>query len=259
MLLFLLDFIWIIFPFLTNGKLFTRFFTFKKKEIKIIWSFCLYLCPLIIYLINHVRSRYVMQYSVYTLLLLALLIDRFVLRLGHSLGRQYLKWGTIIVCALSILTSFGFGKFLSHNLRGLIRYSDSLQETLTAEHGHLGMRAAGFWLRDHIEDPSDIVVIGHRKVEVALFYAHGKDFPTKEFTRIDSDEITLPEAATLVNNPEIDYLLLDSYFIDKMPGLEPLWENPGLAQEYGLTLLHQDDEGLFQIYAGEDDDASLSP
>ncbi|MBA7554691.1 hypothetical protein ES705_47322 [subsurface metagenome] len=60
--------------------------------------------------------------------------------------------------------------------------------------------------------------------------------------------MALEEVAALVSSGEADYLLLDNHYIHTRPQLIPLWNNPSLAQNYGLILIHSDSGRLFQVY-----------
>ncbi|MDO9128245.1 MAG: hypothetical protein Q7U34_00110, partial [Anaerolineales bacterium] len=118
---------------------------------------------------------------------------------------------------------------------------------LTDSHGHLGLRAAGFWLQEHVQNINDLTIITPSKGVVALFYASGKKGPKGKNIRI-TPNMTLQEVTALVSSGEADYLLLDNWYVHTRQQLMPLWDNPGLAQGYGLFLVYRDTDGLFQVY-----------
>ncbi len=234
--------LWFVFPFLSTRKLFPKF-RLDSRSIRIVLSFIVFLSPLIVLLIAFMCDRYLLPYSLFILILLAFFIIRFLERILESLERKWFSYGLILICIVSLLSLSGYVPIPRIP-------SPSLYRTLTARHGHLGLRAAGFWLRDQDQNLDNLTIIAPQKGEVALFYASGKKEPRGRAMAIPPN-MTLEEVAALVSTAEVDYLLLDSHYINTRPQLIPLWNNPSLASEYGLFLVHTDSDELFQIYSSE--------
>ena len=217
----------------------------NSRKVRILTAFAIFFSPAVPHLlVSALASRYLMQYSVYVLIAAAYVSTRLLEKIMAFTASNQFKGWLIVVCLLSVVVSLDIS-------------TPSLRESLTARHGHLGLRAAGFWLRDNVDDADDLSIIAPRKGAVALFYASDKNFPKGRIQDIDS-AMTIGEIGALVNKNDIehldiDYLLLDNLYAHTLPQLEPLWDNPALAQEVGLTLLHRDSNNLFQIYAGNND------
>jgi len=91
---------------------------------------------------------------------------------------------------------------------------------------------------------------------VALFYASGKQFDMGNSIDINTDmppEMALEEIGTLLNRGGIDYMVLDDVYTLLKGPLVALWNNPDLVQIHGVSLLHRDSTGRFQIYVGNSD------
>lgn len=228
-----LAFLWFIFPFFSTRKLFAKL-KLDFRNIRIALSFIIFLSPLSIWLIFFPYARYLLPYSLFILFLLSFLMVRFF----ESLEIKGLSQGIILVCAVSLIS------LLSYVLP--VPYP-SLYKTLTTRHAHLALRAAGFFLQDHVQNLENLTIIDPRKGYVALFYASGKKEPRGKDITIPPN-MTLEEVAILVTTGKADYLLLDNHYIHTRPQLIPLWNNPSLAQEYGLFPVYIDTDGLFQIY-----------
>ena len=226
----------IIIPFLSPKKLFIRPRPGSRK-LRLVLSFGIFSSPVLLLLLvtSRLDSRYLMPYFVYILIAVAFLTVRFLERLLESFGRKPTDMWVILLCLISLVISLGFG-------------SPTLSEALTARHAHLGLRAAGLWLQDNVQNPDDLSIIAPRKSAIALLYASGKNFSvgsSRDFYPLD---MSLEAIGDLVNAGEINYLLLDNYYASFLPQLTPLWNDPEMAHEYGLSLLHQDSSELFQIY-----------
>ena len=231
-----LTLLWGIFPLLSTKKLFTRLRPGARK-IRILLSLAVFSSPALLHLAipERLDSRLLMQYSIYLLIGIAFLCIRFLEKIQTSWGRQYSDAWVILICLVSIVASLGFG-------------SPTLIDALTETHGHLGLRSAGLWLSEHAQNPEALSIIATRKGEVALFYASNKTFSVGRSQDLTSD-MTLEQIGDLMSARAIDYLLLDNHYVNDLPNLMPLWENPTLARYFGLSLVYRDDDDLFQIYS----------
>ena len=231
----------IIFPFLSTKKLFTQPRPGSRK-LRLVLSFGIFLSPVLLLLsvTSRLDNRYLMPYSIYILIASAFFIVSFLERLLVSFGVKSSDIWVILLGLFSVAISAGFG-------------SPTLPEVMRSRHAHLGLRAAGLWLQDNVHDPDDLSIIAPRKSEVALFYASGKMFSIGSSRNVVPLDMSIATIGTLVNTGEINYLLLDNHYVHALPQLEPLWNNPGMAHEFGLSLLHRDSSDLFQIYTEKKD------
>jgi len=212
------------------------------RTLLILLSLAFFSSPVLLHLVVHARLdiRLLMQYSVYLLIVIAYLISHFLGKMLSSLKVQNTDAWVIFVCLVSILASLVFG-------------SPNLGEVLSASHAHLGIRAAGLWLSEHVQNPEDMTIVASRKGQVALFYANKKSFSLGRIQDVSAD-MTQEEISELLNTEigykKYDYLVLDNHYIGGLPQLHSLWDNPDLAHSLGLSLIHRDSADLFQIYAG---------
>jgi 4-amino-4-deoxy-L-arabinose transferase-like glycosyltransferase len=227
--------LWAIFPFLATRKLFTQLYLSSRK-LCLLLAFAVFSSPALIHLsISALHSnRWQLQYSVFILIAIAFFTVRFLERILESMGSRHFNVGVALICLLTLAASLGMG-------------SPTLYEALTTPHAHLGLRAAGLWLHENVQDPANLDIIAPRKGAVALFYASGKNF---SMGNSQNASMPLQEIGDLLNTGEVDYLLLDNHYVHSMPQLEALWNDPDLAQDVGLSLLYSDSSDLFQIYTG---------
>ena len=191
-------------------------------------------------------ERWLMQYSIYLLIFIACLTASFLESILKALKWKHIEIWVILLCLITVAASFGLT-------------SPTLFSTLANQHCHLGLRAAGFWIKDHEQEPTDIKIMAPGKGPVALFYANGGNFAMGNRLRMNSMSIetdipleeTLKNIGEVLNSGGVDYLVLDNCYTHTKGDLWRLWDNPDLAQIYGYSLLHQDSDGLFQIYIGD--------
>lgn len=233
-----LAFLWLLYPFIATKKLFSRRLPPDSRPLRLLLALTIFASPLLPLLVSFDRTalRYYLSDFIYILMPVAFLIVRLLTRILESVGKtRFLDFGIVLICIGSLVVSLNFGQ-------------PNLWEAVTTRHAHTGLRAAGLWLRDNVPHPDDISILSPRKGQVALFYASGEQFSV-EYSDIPITW-TLDEISALVNTADFDYLVLDNHYVHQQPHLEALWNNPGLATENGLLLLHGDPEGRFQIYAG---------
>ncbi len=225
--------LWVMSPyFLKWQKL--NWHKIDSRKLSLIIALVIFSSPAILHLLDSkLHSRYLMQYAIYYLILAAFLSERlFKVILNRLQKFQSDLWMIIFcLCTLPVFVTLG---------------SPNLIDVFTQSHGHLKLRAAGIWIADNIDEPHEIGIIAPRKAEVAVFYARGKEFPDKISKNIDS--LTLGEIANYLITEKDTYLVLEPFYLHNAPQLEPLWENPGLADAYGLTLLVQDHGNRYKIF-----------
>lgn len=233
--------VWAVYPLISTKRLVSGL-RIDTRTLLILLSLAFFSSPVLLHLVVHARLdiRLLMQYSVYLLIVIAYLISHFLGKMLSSLKVQNTDAWVIFVCLVSILASLVFG-------------SPNLGEVLSASHAHLGIRAAGLWLSEHVQNPEDMTIVASRKGQVALFYANKKSFSLGRIQDVSAD-MTQEEISELLNTEigykKYDYLVLDNHYIGGLPQLHSLWDNPDLAHSLGLSLIHRDSADLFQIYAG---------
>lgn len=234
--------IWFVSPFFSTNRLFFGL-QLDARNLKIWLSLAVFSSSVLLHLIIPARLdiRLLMQYSIYLLIVIAFLISQFLGRILDSWRTKNQDTWVVFICLVSILASLVFG-------------SPTLGEVLSASHAHLGIRAAGLWLSENVQNSESLAIVSARKGQVALFYANKKTFALGRSQDVSAD-MTLAEIGDLLNSEigyqRYDYLLLDNHYIAGLPLLQPLWENPDLAHSAGLSLIHRDNADFFQIYAGE--------
>jgi 4-amino-4-deoxy-L-arabinose transferase-like glycosyltransferase len=236
-----LGFLWLLFPFLSNRRLLPNM-KLNTWSIRVVLSFVIFLSPLLAILIFFITSRFLLPYLVLFFILLAFLIERFLVKLLESVNRNYFVKGVAIICLISLFSMSGYMPF---------SFAPSLYATLRTHHGHLGLRAAGFWLRNNVQINDALTIITPRKGSVVLFYASGKREPIGRSEFLFPD-MTLEEVSNVVTSGQADYLILDNHFISTRPQLLPIWNNPNIAKVYGLKLVYSNPE-LCQIYSKSGD------
>jgi len=233
--------LWGVFPFLSKNSLNISLY-FVPRKLKKLLAFAIFASPIILHamLPNRYDNRYVMAYSVFVIIGASVLSVKFLDTMFGSWGRDNSDIGLLLLCFLALIASLFFG-------------SPTLPQVLTEPHDHRGLRAAGIWLSDHVQEPQNLNIITTKKGAVILFYASGKTF---EMGRsLSGTSLTLEEISSLIKSREYDYLVLEPQYIAASGKLLSLWDNPELAQGYGLFLLYKDSSGLFQVYAG----SSITP
>jgi len=104
------------------------------------------------------------------------------------------------------------------------------------------------WFADHVPDPETVTILAVNKSPLVSFYASGKTFSMGKSADVGSR--TPQEIVALLEAGASYYLVLDSYYIFESPQLLPLWNDPSLADNFGLSLVEQDSHHRYQIYQG---------
>lgn len=130
----------------------------------------------------------------------------------------------------------------------LVSYT-TLPEALTWRSANFGLRAAGLWLERHYPGNIDQITIMARRGPVILFYANGRNKEPKGTVAVFPKNFQLRRIAKKMKQENIEYLILDYTYIKGRENFLPLWQNPDLARELGLKLVHIDPNGLFQVYS----------
>lgn len=226
--------LWGVFPFLSKKKLNISLY-FIPQNLKKLLALAVFASPIILHamLPNRYDNRYVMAYSAFVIIGASVLSVKFLDTMLESWGRDQSDVGLLLFCLLALIASLFFG-------------SPTLPQVLTEPHAHRGLRAAGIWLNEHMQDPQNLDIITTKKGDVLSFYAGGKTFEMGQ--SISGFSLPLEEISGLLNSGEFDYLVLEPFYIEGSEELLDLWNNPELAQEHGLSLQYQDTNGLFQIY-----------
>jgi hypothetical protein len=207
----------------------------KKDGIRVLICFLVFISPLFVLPFIHVTERYLIPYVIFLILLMSFGIVEFSKKLSIRLSKTFKNENRIkylsIILIVALLFCINFPSFAG---------------AVTAEHGHLALREAGFWLGDNTENIKDIKILCPRKGHVALFYAGGYEGKWGESESISPD-LKLEEVSQYMSKEGFDYLLLDNHYIKTREVFLPLWDNPALCKDLNLTLIHQT-EGVFQIY-----------
>jgi hypothetical protein len=208
----------------------------KKDGIRVLICFLVFISPLFVLPFIHVTERYLIPYVIFLIILMSFGIVEFskklAIRLSKTFKNEERTKCLFIILIVALLFSINIPSFAG---------------AVTAEHGHLALREAGFWLDDNTENIEDIKILCPRKGHVALFYAGGYERKWGESETISPD-LKLEEVSQYMSKGRFDYLLLDNHYIKTREEFLPLWDNPALCKELNLTLIHQK-EGIFQVYA----------
>ncbi len=226
--------LWVMSPnFLKWQKL--NWHKVDSRKLSLIIGLVIFSSPAILHLLDSkLHSRYLMQYAIYFLIIAAFFSARLfqMILKRRQMDKSDLWMIVFCLCSLPLFAKLG---------------TPTLIEVFTQPHGHLKLRAAGYWIAENVDEPHEIEIIAPRKAEVAMFYARGKEFPTEISERIAS--LTLAEIATYINSKKDTYLVLEPLYLSNVPQLLPLWEDPGLAEKHGLTLLVHDSSNRYKIFA----------
>jgi 4-amino-4-deoxy-L-arabinose transferase-like glycosyltransferase len=117
----------------------------------------------------------------------------------------------------------------------------------TAFTGYIHLREAkdvGTWVYEHTENPKEAYIIAPGKANLVAYYAAGRE--EQDFAWMPQ-EMTAAELRAAMQKGEYDYLVIEESYRGYNAAALALWNDPALAEEYGLTLLHQEDR--FQVYA----------
>ena len=222
--------------FLKTGRL--RFgVEFFRRNGRITLAFLIFLSPVPVLLFFFLQDRFLLPYAALILILLAAMIDHMLTSLDSKLTIGNVRYGLIAVCAISLLSVSGVVSFLP---------LPSLYETVTRKHNHFAIREAGLWIAENDGNGEEVTTISPRKGGVLLFYAVGKVEPQSLAKSIEPD-MALEEVAQFVADNEFDYFVLDNFYLDTREQVLPLWNDPDMAVDFGIQLLHHE-PGVFQVY-----------
>jgi len=233
----ILGIIWLVFPFLSAKRLTVRGF-FGSRNKRIVISIMVFSSPVILHLSvpSSLEERFLMQYSIFLLITLASLSIFFLKGILESRKKSLSHLQIVFIGLLSVVIPIYFG-------------TNSVRAVLETPHPHQGLREAGVWLAKNIHQTDDLVILSPRKGQIALFYASGKKPSFGKSIRINPD-LSLQSVISRVNKKQVNYLLLDNHYVYWTPNMKPLWENPDLADYFGLELVFSDRDNYFQIYEG---------
>ena len=219
--------------------------TISSKTMRVVMGFGMFIAPISApILTNLVDLRYMMQYAGFLLILAAVLMAKLL----ASLIPQYQRHAIAILCGISGMAALGvFEK--EPNVLTPFRDYMTLMNVFHDGYGQ-GMRTAGIWLAQTSPyDLAQIKIIAPRKAKLILFYAHGRNQePTGKAFSIPA-HFTLADVVAIMEKEQIDYFILDRSNTPTRENLLPLWEHPENAENWQLTLVYQQPENLFQVYA----------
>ena len=215
------------------------------RGVRLAGAFLVFTSPLAGLLIFYITDRFLLGYTLFSLMLLAALNVR-LLEMLLPPRRQAL--GLALVGLAGCLSVSGLGQALLPGLPRVLRPPLALSEALAERHANAGVRAAGLWLARREMSKGDFVVAGVKKLETFIFYAKGQDPEARlEVATITSSQ-SLEEAARVVTQGRADFLLLDQHYVRDYPAMLRLWQDPGLAPGLGLSLWHADPAGRFMLF-----------
>ena len=215
--------------------------------IKLLPLFFAYFSIAAVYLTTNLMYRYFLPYMMYIIILLSILTALITEKLFLRLNIKPYWVGFVIVGVLygfsltQIGTSYLAEKFSLPNMI-------SIPQAMQIKHLNLGARAAGLWMRDNLSIDKDIFIASSKNTQngcyLILFQVFHRKFPIQGrcVSAYNQEQIQLFLQAGG------DYYILDNDSINYVNDIYPLWENPNLAEHYGLALVYQDDLRTFQIY-----------
>jgi hypothetical protein len=221
----------------------------RREAILIGLCFSIFLSPLFVLPFFILSPRYLVPYTPFLLILLAFAMDTIMSKLVRNLNQVHYNFGFSIISLVILMIASGMVRiFPARKDVGVL--SRTIVGLLSTPDEGLAGREAGFWLRDNVPINDKLRIITPRMDLPILFYA----FDMKEFQgsaiRI-GNETSITDVAAIVRSPQADYLILDSYYVYWLPKMVPLWDDPSIANQYGLKLLYEK-PGVFQVYIEND-------
>jgi len=218
-----------------------------QRDRLILFALGIFFMPCFAYLFRLLMYRYLLPYMVYFLIFIALwlttLMDKMRIKLALSSSLPIF----IFICITWFFAISQTGTTFLANVTSSSNMS-SLPQAFQIQHVNLGIRAAGLWLRDHVDMRKD-PLLGTSKntqngCQLILFQAIGKEFPVhgRCVTAFNLEKI---ERFAQENG---DYFILDNDSVKYFPELASIWKEPNMMVSYGFKPFYQDPEGLFQIY-----------
>jgi len=204
-------------------------------KIKYIIALIVYSCPIIFKFFGLYHSNYsMMQYLIFLYILLGFIAVNLFDKMHVAMDEINLDVWFLCLCLAPILFSFKMGKI-------------DLFSVMTNSHGNQGLRAAGMWLRDNVENPEGIDIAAPKKGEIVLFYSNGKSVSMGD--SVDIGQInTRSEIIKVLEYYDLDYLINYERHSGKNPILRKLSEEPTFGADLGLRVIHYDKENNLQIF-----------
>jgi 4-amino-4-deoxy-L-arabinose transferase-like glycosyltransferase len=216
------------------------------RTFNIFTSLFVFASPIIVLLMYWQFERFYLPYYPYFILLFSTLTNRLV---------------DIIPVRSKTLWAISGAVFFAQLLLPLpgIPYKPELPMYLKsrAMNKYWGTRAAGEWLATHCKDVEQLSFAGtsnYRNMRTIAFMASGKNIRFEDetdirFTLIHNKKPDIPSIIKkLLDSGETDVLVLDDFTISFATAMQPIWNNPKLASDFGLVMIHQDPDYTFQIY-----------
>jgi len=199
-------------------------FGWQSRSYKVAAALALFFSPVVVYPLFFLDYRFFLAYSPLLLLPVAYLIT-------HMWNALPIRRGVWVLAALASLL------FLVYAFIPVFEEA-SLDFVLTEEPWLDGSREAGLWLHQNTPTMQGATLTGPGKPNVISFFANGKREPLNAW-------YFLPADAPLTEI-EAEYLVVEYNYRALNAAVWQVWDNPPLAADYGLRLLHQ--EALFQVY-----------
>ena len=204
-------------------------FPADERRVRIGMAFLIFLTPVPVYLLYFVTYRFMLPYSLLLLVLVSVLIH--ALLPTRNLALQ------VGVAASSLLVLFS----------PLPLYqSIALDEVLQPPPDSDKSRYIGNWLHNNL-DLDEKTIMGIGKLHVISFYASGRQPLVNDYVEVPS-QIHLSDLARMMSAEDVDYLILEATYMRARPQLQPLWDEPQTARSMGLSVIHVDPAGEFQVY-----------
>lgn len=192
----------------------------------------LFFLPILSYPFFYIEYRFFLAQSLILFLPLAYFVGRCGAALVPTLPPKPLFVALcLLICPLYFYSLVPFFK------------DASLDTAFNADWPLKQSKQAGQWLYEHAENPTQARVIGPGKINVIAYYvAGGEEHPFDWMSR----SMTAAELCEDMLAGRYDYLIMEQSYRAFNPALFQLWQQPDLAPQYGLVLLHQTDK--FQVY-----------
>jgi hypothetical protein len=207
--------------------------------------FGVFIAPLSLLWFFYVTDRFLLPYLVISIILFGIATHYTI---SNIWGRREL-WA-VTMAMLSLIVALGIWptQWAARTVWG--GHYNSLRNVINERHGSTGFVQAGRWLRKHSTDTKDMALLGPRKVHVVLTFAGDLSRPLNvtsgKYRYIKN--LNLSQISDLLHSKKYRYLVLDKFHTPRSaPQFMKLWNDPSIAQEYGLQIVNQE-PGLYQIY-----------
>ena len=228
--------VWLIYPFISNKRVVD---VFEINGIGPQWFIiAIGLCWPILPNLNYVVvDRIIAPYWVLLHICFVLLLYGFLD--GIELLKSKLKWRTVYIAFITVMLASEFiaipiGKHFDGAI-STIKYS---------RHAHSGFRSAGLWL--NANGLSNELFMS-RRPDVFEYYLLGKREPTGQVEAIRKDW-TIENHVSFMKMNNINFLVLDDWYIKDMPKMKLLWDNAGKSRSWGLELIYEDPNELSRVF-----------